>query len=141
MSQPQSIFLTIPFRRAALTIFSTLLIPLCQVLGGLTAGFDAPSLKTLEIVQLIFENSQLSQFIGSTEKLGKYFSAHLFPLREDAAITIFGLPWCEWWTSCRRLDWQMPSMVHICGSHPISPVAEYYRFGTGDAEDEQDSDT
>ena len=99
-----------------------------EYLDALVARIDAPLLNYLDIVffhQLIFDTPQLTQFISRTPKFKAYDDARVhffdFGVRVSTIDNAVGLA-----ISCRQSDWQLSSLVQVCGSIFIPVIKHLY---------------
>ena len=92
-----------------------------EYLEDLVDRIDTPLLRVLDIrffFQLVFETPQLTQFIGRTPQLRTHNEAWVVFSDSGASIS---LPprfdgQVELGISCQKIDWQLSSLVQVCGS-------------------------
>ena len=95
-----------------------------EYLEDLMARIDAPQLDDLAITlfhQLIFNTSQLTQFIGRTPKLRAHNEARVAISDLDVSVTL-SRTFDEVFSqirlaiSCKQPDWQLSSLAQVCSS-------------------------
>jgi hypothetical protein len=105
-----------------------------KYLEDLVVWIDVPLLHNLAIDffhQLIFDTSQLSQFISRTPKLKTHNKARVV-FSKGVSVTLPQRPYGRLYLgiSCRQRDWQLSSLVQVCSlSIPralISTVEQLY---------------
>ena len=99
-----------------------------EYLDDLVARIDAPLLERLQITffhQLIFNTPQLTQFISRTPKINRFdgatvrfFDSSVFVKTIDGALRLT--------ISCRQSDWQLLSLVQVCGTNFIFAIEYLY---------------
>ncbi|KAI0272197.1 hypothetical protein BGY98DRAFT_1099858 [Russula aff. rugulosa BPL654] len=93
-----------------------------EYLEDLVARIDAPLLHVLDIrffFQLIFDTPQLAQFIDRTPQLKAHDDAWVVFSDSGATVSLpraIGDRCLELGISCRQIDWQLSSLVQVCGS-------------------------
>jgi hypothetical protein len=107
-----------------------------EYLEDLVARIDAPLLGFLDITffhQLVFDISQLPQFIGRTEKSKTLKQADVLLDNRSATIRFSPSPqrpttdhtMLAFRVSCRAPEWQLSSLVQVCrSSMPLLPTLE-----------------
>ena len=106
-----------------------------EYLEDLVARINAPQLHSLGITffyQLLFDIPQLTEFARRTPKLKGRDKAYLTFSYSNVSVTLqqkFGTN-LALGISCRKIDWQLSSLVQICTSlSPLFSVVEHLRIG------------
>ena len=96
-----------------------------EYLEDLISQVDAPLMRDVNItffLQLTFDMSQLHQFISRTGKLGELNKVDVQFLSNFAIVTVsqrtetFDRSRLRLSISCSNLEWQLSSLVEVCGS-------------------------
>jgi hypothetical protein len=112
-----------PLTRSVLPVLTFLEFKgVSEYLEVVVARIDSPQLDTLRITffnDIVFDTSQLAQFIRRTPILKVPTKAHVTFERAEASVD---LPWTSRYKGlkvrilCKELDWQVSSMEQVCTS-------------------------
>ena len=105
-----------------------------EYLDDLVAGIDAPRLDDLDITffnDIVFDASQLIQFISRTSTLSAVENSHIV-IGRDRGIVNSSSQTSRYQVKilCRELDWQVSSLEQVCTSclPPLSTTEDVYIY-------------